>query len=56
MTTGQERAPARQVAQPADEEIKKHGDQLQKPLDGAAGKTTGDKPEPEHRHDAGARA
>ena len=30
--------PGKQVAQPAEEEIKKHGDQLQKQVDEAAGK------------------
>lgn len=33
----------RQVAQPAEEEIKKHGDQLQKPVDEAAGKQPPDR-------------
>lgn len=36
-----------QVAQPAQEEIKKHGDQLQKQVDAAAGGTKdGDRPAP----------
>ncbi|GIZ50435.1 hypothetical protein [Noviherbaspirillum aridicola] len=36
-----EQQSGKQVAQPADEEIKKHGDQLQKQVDTVAGKPAG---------------
>lgn len=39
-----EKQTGQQVAQPAEEEIKKHGDQLQKQVDEAAGKPPGNSP------------
>jgi len=41
----------KQVAEPADEEIKKHGDQLKMPVEEAAGKKAEDEePKPDERN------
>jgi hypothetical protein len=44
----------KQVAEPAEEEIKKHGDQLQMPVEEAAGKKSDDKEQkPDGNNQAG---